>query len=844
MVIVSGDPGAGKSVLVERFVADVGVGTPSLWGACDPLPTPRPLGPVHDVAAQLGEPVQALLHDAEKSHDIFAAVFECLRERPGILVVDDLHWADQGTIDLLRFVLRRIRATRSLVIGVVRDAEVGPSHPLRSLLGDVARSSDAVSVSLPPLTVEGVAELVADRAVDPARLHRLTGGNPFFVVEMLDQPDEALPVTVRDAILARTAKLDDAAWEVLHLLACAPQAIPDQLLAVLGVPLPPLRTLHEAGLIRRGPRGLTFRHDLLRLAVAETIPPGGEVSLHRRMLAALESSPQADPAVLAHHARGAGAGDKVREYAAVAGRAATRSGAHTQAAAFFRIALEHIGSARPAEEAELLELLAHESYLIDRLDDAIAVSERAMVLRARAGDVTGVSRNHHELSIYEWYNANRSIAERHVTQAVAALRQPSAPQRSGDRRQLGHALATQAFLALQLNDVERARAYASQAAAASESAHDDALAVRLGLIEGLGALMADEPVGRELIGSILRPAAERFDEVYSTGYSNLSYLDIEQRRLGAAAAMLDVSLPLTIEHDVPICHVWQLGTRGRLHLLRGDWTAAVADADAVLAAPSAPLARTWPLLVRGLVALRRTGEPSTDLDRAWELASRLGEPMRLLPAAAALAEQAWLTGIGDERLDACRALVDIVDRPGLEWGRGGLIIWLRRLDRARSAPVPFTDASIAVAEPYRLELAGAFAAAAATWADLDSPYERALALVESGEPALCREGLDTMDRLGADAAAAKLRRELRAAGMSIVPAPRRAATRNNPSGLTAREIDVVRLLDEGLTNGELATRLFLSRKTVDHHVSAILTKLGVPNRREAVRAARRLGVVD
>jgi DNA-binding NarL/FixJ family response regulator len=165
---------------------------------------------------------------------------------------------------------------------------------------------------------------------------------------------------------------------------------------------------------------------------------------------------------------------------------------------------------------------------------------------------------------------------------------------------------------------------------------------------------------------------------------------------------------------------------------------------------------------------------------------------------------------------------------------------LRRLDPARSTIGPLT----AIAAPYRLELTGAFAAAAAMWAELDSPYERALALIDSGDPDLCREGLDTLDRLGADAVAAKRRRDLRAAGMIIVPARRRSTTRHNPAGLTAREVDVLRLLYDGLTNGELATKLFLSPKTVDHHVSSILSKLGVANRREAARAARDLGVVD
>jgi DNA-binding CsgD family transcriptional regulator len=842
VVLVTGEPGAGKSVLVEAFAEGLDAGE-VLWGACDPLSTPRPLGPVHDLAEGLGGPVPDLLHAADQPHEIFSAVASRLAARPGVVVVDDLHWADQGTVDLLRFVLRRIGTTRSLVVGTYRDDEVGPAHGLRALLGDAARSPDARTVSLESLSVEGVGAVVGERRVDAGWLHRVTGGNPFFVVEMLDHLAEALPPTVRDAILARTAELDAAAWDVLHLLACAPEAIPDHLLALLGVTVPPLSALDEAGLIRRGARGVAFRHDLCRLAVESTIPPGGEVYLHVRMLDALEST-DADPAVLAHHAVGAGDPARIRRHAADAGRRAVRSGAHSQAAAFFRLALEHLGSAPPADEADLLELLAHECYLIDRLDEAISSCEQAMVLRARAGDVAGVSRNHHELSVYEWYNANRSVAEEHVEAAVAALDGSVGPEDAADRALLGHALATAAYLTLQRHRPGDAVAQAELAAEMAATVDDAALAVRLELFEGIRRLMVGDEGGREGIVAVLAPSIGRYDETYSTGWSNLVYLDIEQRRFDQAAAALDVSLPLTVEHDVPICRAWQLGSRGRLRLLRGDWREAEADAAEVLAAPSAPLARTWPMLVRGLVDLRRNGGPAAELDRAWEMADRFREPLRLLPAASALVEQAWLTGTVDEgRLATCRQLLDDVPEEGLGWSRGDLAVWLARLDGGRAGAPSGGLPLEGVAEPHRLLLCGDHRAAAEAWERLGSPYEQALALVDSRDAELCREGLDLLDRLGADAVASKVRRDLRAEGLATVPTRRRTATRANPAGLTAREVEVVRLLGEGLTNRELADRLYVSPKTVDHHVSAILAKLGVANRREAARAARRLGVL-
>jgi predicted ATPase len=260
MLIVSGESGAGKSTLLQAFTTDGVDNLSVLWGACDPLTPPRPLGPVHDIADQLGDDVIAMLQSARQPHEIFTAVFEYLRLNPSLLIIDDLHWADQGTIDLLRFLLRRIRITRSVVVGAMRDDEIGAAHPLRALLGDVARSPDATVMPLKPLSVAAVAALIEDRPIEPDWLHRLTGGNPFYVIEMLDHDDVELPRTVRDAILGRTNGLGADAWDLLHLLSCAPEAIPDHLLVPLGIGLPALRAVDLAGLIRRGPRGVARRH--------------------------------------------------------------------------------------------------------------------------------------------------------------------------------------------------------------------------------------------------------------------------------------------------------------------------------------------------------------------------------------------------------------------------------------------------------------------------------------------------------------------------------------------------------------------------------------------------------
>lgn len=791
------------------------------------------MGPLHDVADQIGGRVRDLLRDGGFPHEISAAVFAELRAAPHVFVIDDLHWADEATLDLIRFLLRRIGSTPSLLVGTFRDDEIRSAAPLRAVLGDVARDPSASCLTLRPLSLSAIGAMIGARPFDAAELLAISGGNCFFVNELLAHDPGELPTTVRDAVLARTASLDHDARELLDLLACAPEAVPDRALPALGVGITPLRTLAETGLVQRSRRGILFRHEMGRLAVAGAIPPGGEVALHLRMIDALESIGMDDAAVLAHHAVEAGDTPRILRYSSLAGINAARSGAHTQAATFFETALTRGSPATAAEEAELLELLAAELYLTNRLQAAIAACERAIGLRERDNDLAGVGADHHALSLYEWYNANRAVAERHATTAVEVL------EPSTDPVGLGHAYVAKAYLAFQASDLTTARVFHARAREVAAGVDDRALDARLAIVEAAAAYATGDASGRERILSVVEERFGFFDEIYSSGYSNLVYLDVEQRRLAEAAEVLEVSLPLTVERDIPICHTWQLGARGRLLLLRGDWDAAVADAEEVLDIDPAMLTRTWPHLVRGLVALRR-GEPaaSDDLDAAWALANRFGEPLRLLPAAAALAEQSWLHRKDDPRLaDAAALLSRFSASEGIEWSSGDLLVWLRRA----GIEVAVGDAS-SFAEPHRLVLSGDARGAAAAWGELNLPYDEALALVDAGRRDDAFRALELLDRVGADAVAARVRQDLRDAGVSGIPRRRRATTRANPAGLTARQVDVLRLLDEGLTNAELAQRLYISPKTADHHVSAILTKLGVDNRRDAAAAARRLGL--
>ena len=323
VVLVAGEAGIGKTVLLRAFVERARA--QPLWGMCDSLSTPRPLGPLRDVADELGPPVPALLRGtAAAQHEIFAAVLDALRSRPRVFVVEDLHWADEATLDLVRFLARRIAGLPLLLVLSYRDA-VGADHPLSPVLGDLVASPGASRLQLTPLSRSAIAALVDGHGLDPADLHRRTAGNPFFLSQILAQPDAPMPASVRDAVLARTSGLAPAVRRSLELLSCTPEPVGPELLDALSVSTATVGLLAATGLIDRHGRAVAFRHEIARSAILGAAVPGSERALHAAMIEALETI-DAEPSVLAHHAAAAGDVPRVLRYAPAAAAEASRPG--------------------------------------------------------------------------------------------------------------------------------------------------------------------------------------------------------------------------------------------------------------------------------------------------------------------------------------------------------------------------------------------------------------------------------------------------------------------------------------------------------------------------------------
>ena len=822
VVTIEGDAGAGKTSLIGAAVAAAPTGTRVLRAACDPLSTPRPLGPVRDVQSVLADdaaPPRTLLGvEARFASDVSAA--------PTVLVIDDAQWIDAASVEVLRFLVRRIESLPVALLVVHRDVPLG--HALLALLGDAARMESAVHVALPPLSSDAVREMLGDHDADPDHVRALTGGNPFFVAEIARHPDEELPRTVRDAVISSTTGLSAEELDALQLIATAPDALDDRLLPFVRIDVPTLRRLEATGLLVRTRHGIGFRHELARLAVVASSEPGIEAFLHRRLLDAWEEAGSGDDAVLTHHAAAAGDPARTLRYAVQAADDATRTGSHTEAVAFLTLALEHLDG-DTAERAALLERLSTELYMVSRLPASLTSIDAALRIRERLRDDDGISTAHDRRAVVEYYSARRREAERHADAAASVEAGPAAH---------ASAQATRAYLAYRRHDLDTARTIAH---AQRESPTSDAAALRLSITEAAADLVDGRTSARaELLRHAGTALDHSLDEIGTTAYSNLSALDIEHRRLADAEAVLAESIPLTIDRDIPVCRQWQTGMRSRLHLLRGRWAASAEDAAAVLGGNGAPLAAVWPHIVSAQLGMRR-GDPATAIDghlvAAWMLSAELDEALVSLAVRSATAELAWHRAASDPRLDDSESvLARAAALPGTQWAAGDLRAWLARLGRGPGGNLE------GLPDPYVQELEGRHAEAARLWHEMGAPYDAAQASVHAPDDTTAAAGLASLDSLDVPASAARARAMLMERGIRALPSRPRAGTVANPSGLTNRQLDVARLVARGLTNGELARELFISPKTADHHVSAVLAKLGLASRREVVRAASSLGL--
>ncbi len=829
-VLIAGEAGIGKTTLVERFTDEYCRAARVLWGTCDALFTPQPLGPLHEMVRQGPAELRALLDGGCDWFALASALLDWLSRSPTpvVLVVEDAHWADQATLDLLKFLGRRIERTRALLLVTYRDNELGPQHPLRLVLGDLpARTS--TRQTLLPLSEAAVEQLAgqAGRAADG--LYATTGGNPFFVTEVLAHEADGLPATVRDAVLGRAARLSPEARQVLDLASIMPGAFEAALLG--GAAGEAVAECMKHGLLCMDGALVSFRHDLARRALVDALAPPRARELHGQVLATLLAGGEEQVALarLAHHATGAGDAASVLRFAAAAARQASALGAHCQAAAHYATALCYADELPAEERAALLEGGSYECFLIGELDAAIAARHRATEIWRELNNAARGGECLRWLARLYWYNSKSAEAERYAGEAISMLESLAPGPALALAYGLRAALATnRGQTATALDWGRRALALAEQLGAA------DAAVRLLNIVATAQFRSGDQAALALLEGALAQALALKQHDTVGSIYTNIIQALVERRNYAAALPYMGACLAYTSANDLDTYTVCLLVWRARQRFEQGRWREAEQDNDEVLREwhGSSAVRVIGSITLGHLQARRGNAEAAELLDHARQFALPTGEAQRIGPLAAALAEAAWWAGDPEQVVALAQPGYELALQYGNAWMVGQLAYWIWRAGGAEPDPAR-------LALPYRLMVQGDWSGAASEWALLDCPFEQALAL-SAGDRVAQLAALAIFDDLGAKPAAAELRRTLRMAGLKGIPRGPRAATRASRFGLTGREHDVLTLLGEGLSNAEIAGRLSISAKTVDHHVSAILAKVGARSRGEAVAAARGL----
>ena len=837
-VFVCGEAGIGKTSLVKAFCKEHRNDCDIYQGTCDPLFTPRPLAPLYDIIWQVQKDLWPDSHSIEERSRLFAAFFRELsgHAKKMIIVFEDIHWADEATLDFIKFFARRIVQLRCLFILTYRDDEIHSQHPMKNLLGHLPPGS-FTRLQVTPLSKQAVEKMAEEKNYKGEDVYSISGGNPFYVTEILASYSPGVPDNIKDAILSvyhQQEKGTKNAWEICSVI---PEGLEIARFAKI-------KSSWDEGMdhcfalkiiIVKNDK-VIFKHELYRRTIEGSLSPFKRIALNRKMLDLfLESfEEQGEIERIVHYAKNANENKLVVKYAPIAAKQAACVGAHIEASKLFLTAIEYSEENDTDQMVEFYECYAYECYLTNQIKDAIIYQGKALKIWQKKNEIEQAGNSLRFLSRLWWFDGNREEAEKYGKQAIEILEsQPASKAKA-------MAYSNMSQLKMLSDETAECVQWGNKAIEMAKEINDDEILCHA--MNNVGSVLwkvqSSRKKGREMLFESLDIALKNsFHEHAARSYSNIAsnYLLFKEYEL--ARQILEEGINYCDERNLDSSKNYKLFLKAKMLLETGGWKHASLIVENLLANPSQlGSVKIGALAVLAIIKLRRgEGDALVYLHEAKQLALKTREHHRVIPVMIAALEYEWLTGkkiMTDEELKLSMELIQKINNNFLN---SEFAFWLQK---ARKKDLVLPD----LYEPYKLLKEGEIKLAAFFWERTGCPFEKAFALFEGNEEDK-KKALLIFQQLGADTVYEKIKMEMRADGIKKIPRGLRESTRSNPAQLTNRELDVLQLLQKGIQNKEIAGTLFISPKTADHHISSILFKLDVNSRSKAVTEAVRLGIL-
>jgi DNA-binding CsgD family transcriptional regulator len=837
-VFISGEAGIGKTSLLKAFYRELKTRCNIYQGTCDALFTPRPMAPLYDIILQLGSDLPENNIDNPSRTGFFTKIFHELNNQKEkcIVVFEDIHWADEATLDFIKFMARRIAQLRCLFILTYREDEINEQHHLRNILGQLNPDS-FTRMQLLPLSKEAVDKMAEETGHDAENVYSISGGNPFYVNEILASYSPGVPDNIKDSILAVYNRQEEGTKNAWQLFSVIPEGLEINRFAIIKSSWD--KALDHCFALKiiiiKGDR-IIFKHELYRRTIEGSLSPFKRVELNKKLLDLLLNSFEEGGEIerIVHYAKNANENKLVLKYAPLAAKQAALLGAHIQASKLYFTAIEYFDGSDIDQLVQLYEAYAYECQLTNQVKNAIIYQGKALKIWEERNEIDQIGNSLRFLSKLWWLDGNRDKAEKYGEEAIKTLQaQPSS-------RAKAMAFSNMSQLKMFSEEADESIQYGTMAIEMAKEIKDDEILCHA--LNNVGSSLwksrASEEAGKKMLMESLDIGLKNsFHEHAARAYSNIIHHSIEFKEYDLATQFLEDGINYCEERSLDSFKNYQLYLRSKILMETGDWNQAVSIAKDLFESPTQMgTVKIGSLVVLATIKIRRgEADALAYLQEAKSLAFVSKEPHRFIPVVIACLEYEWLTTtrvLGEEEIKQC---VDLVQKINNIFLNCEFAYWLFKT-RAQNVAIEN------LCEPYIFLNQRKAGKAADFWEEKGCPYDKALALSEGNENDK-KIAVSIFQQLGATAVCDKLKSEMRAAGIKKIPRGLRESTKANPAGLTNRELDVLQLLQKAAHNKEIAGTLFISSKTVDHHISSILFKLDVNSRSKAVTEAVRLGIL-